>query len=224
MNMKNRRSLLVIVLFSFLTFGVANALLTFKGVLNPSILVVQMDSVTFPLVHGTWVTWQWHAEPGELDTFNFDGLPSPWPGIIGLYGTANAFPFHESIISPIAGIWYPLVPGPPTPTVMFYGDYGVQETKPAIERIPRLNVNPSVVTGQMTVKLQPVGRSGPIVQIHDAVGKVVRSLCCTAGADGFATATWNREDEFGQLAPAGVYFCRYDASDVVAVRKVLVAP
>jgi hypothetical protein len=52
---------------------------------------------------------------------------------------------------------------------------------------------------------------------------LVRSLGCTAGADGAATATWNREDEFGRLVPEGVYFCRYAASDVIAVRKIIVA-
>jgi hypothetical protein len=55
------------------------------------------------------------------------------------------------------------------------------------------------------------------------MGNVVRSLDCTAGADGAATATWNREDEFGRLVPVGVYFCRYAGTDVIAVRKVLVA-
>jgi flagellar hook assembly protein FlgD len=77
--------------------------------------------------------------------------------------------------------------------------------------------------GQMTIRLQTVGTSRPVVQIHDAVGNVVRSLGCTAGAEGAATATWNREDDRGRLVPEGVYFCRYANADVVAVRKVLVA-
>jgi hypothetical protein len=61
-----------------------------------------------------------------------------------------------------------------------------------------------------------------VVVVHDAAGNVIRSLSCTAEANGAATATWNREDEFGRLVPEGVYFCRYAASGVVAVRKVLV--
>jgi len=62
-----------------------------------------------------------------------------------------------------------------------------------------------------------------VVEIHDAVGKLIRTLICAAGANGAATATWNREDEFGRFVPEGVYFCRYAASDAGAVRKVLVA-
>jgi hypothetical protein len=109
--------------------------------------------------------------------------------------------------------------------VMFYGaeEPGVEEPGLAAAPQPRLAVSPSVVTGQMTVRLQPVGTGRPAVEIYDAVGNVVRSLSCTAGADGVATATWNREDEFGRLVPEGVYFCRYAAANVIAVRKVLVA-
>jgi flagellar hook assembly protein FlgD len=62
-----------------------------------------------------------------------------------------------------------------------------------------------------------------VVDIHDALGNVVRSLECTAGADGIATATWNREDDRGDLVPEGVYFCRYAEAGVIAVRKFLVA-
>ena len=79
------------------------------------------------------------------------------------------------------------------------------------------------MTGQMTVRLQPVGTGRPVVEIHDAVGNVVRSLGCIAGSDGIATATWNRKDESGRLVPEGIYFCRHAGADVIAVRKVLVA-
>jgi len=108
------------------------------------------------------------------------------------------------------------------PGVKFYDSrYGViEESKPVVER---LAVSPSVVTGQMAVRLQPVGTARPVVEIHDAVGNVVRSLDCTAGTSGAATATWNREDDHGRLVPEGVYFCRYAGADVIAVRKVLVA-
>jgi hypothetical protein len=107
--------------------------------------------------------------------------------------------------------------------VMFYGDYGVEESKHGVAPLPSLDVSPSVVTGQMTVRLQHIGTGRQVVEIHDAVGNVVRSLGCKAGTDGVATATWNREDEIGRLVPEGIYFCRYAVSDVIAVRKVLVA-
>jgi flagellar hook assembly protein FlgD len=75
----------------------------------------------------------------------------------------------------------------------------------------------------MTVRLQPVGTGRPAVEIHDAAGNLVRSLDCAMEADGAATAAWNRDDDRGRRVPEGVYFCRYAAADVIAVRKVLVA-
>jgi flagellar hook assembly protein FlgD len=75
----------------------------------------------------------------------------------------------------------------------------------------------------MAIRLQPVGNGRQVVEIHDAVGNVIRSLDCCAGTNGVATATWNREDDRGRLVPEGIYFCRYAGAGVVAVRKVLVA-
>ncbi len=92
-----------------------------------------------------------------------------------------------------------------------------------VDRPQDLVVRPSVVTGQMTIRLQPIGTGRQVVEIHDAVGNVVRSLYCTAGAGGIAAATWNREDDRGRLVPEGIYFCRYAGAGVTGVRKVLVA-
>jgi hypothetical protein len=126
--------------------------------------------------------------------------------------------------SPRPDTWYRLTYGGIiAPKAMFFnGSTNVEEPRSPTGQLQRPSVSPSVVTGQMTVRLQPVGTGRPVVEIHDAVGNVIRSLDCTAGADGVATATWNREDEFGRLVPEGVYFCRYAASGVAAVRKVLV--
>ena len=94
-----------------------------------------------------------------------------------------------------------------TSYVKFGGYPGVEESKPLSERPLFLVVSPSVVTRQLTVRLQPVGTGRPVVEIHDAVGNVVRSLDCSPGPDGVATAKWNREDEFGRLVSEGIYFC-----------------
>jgi hypothetical protein len=125
--------------------------------------------------------------------------------------------------SPVPNTWYDFTVGSiMKPKALFFETAANVEEPRSVTPLQRLNVSPSVVTGQMTVRLQPAGTSRPVVDIHDAIGNVVRSLGCTAGADGIATATWNREDGLGRLVPEGVYFCRYAASGVVAVRKVLV--
>jgi FlgD Ig-like domain len=140
-----------------------------------------------------------------------------------VYGAVNGEPTNTTIPAPKADTWYTIGAGIFAPQVEFGYYPGVEESRPVVERRQCLAVSPSVVTGQMTVRLQPFGTSRPVVEIHDATGNVIRSLICTAGADGLATATWNREDDRGRLVPEGVYFCRYAAAGVVAVRKVLVA-
>jgi hypothetical protein len=220
--MKKRCTRLAIVLFSLLAFGVADADIQFIGVLDPKMNVTRIDSVKLASPDMTIVTPDWFAESGVLDTLAFVGVAA-WPETLSIYGTMQGIPVINYLRHPKPDTWYRLSPViPETPFVMFYGDYGVEESRPVVARPPRLDVNPSIVTGQMTIRLQAVGTSRPVVEIHDAVGNVVRSLGCTAMAEGIATATWNREDQSGRPVPEGVHFCRYANSDVVAVRKVLV--
>ena len=221
--MKRRCAGLAIVLVSLVALNVANADIQFNGVIDPKMNVTRIDSVKLASPDTTILTPDWFAENGVPDTLAFVGVPA-WPETLDLYGTISSFPVHREIPHPKPDTWYMLsLVNPETPLVMFYGDYGVEESKPAVRRLARLTVNPSVVTGQMSISLQSVCTGRASIEMYDAAGNVVRSLVCTAGTDGIATATWNREDDHGRLVPEGVYFCRYAAADVVAVRKVLVA-
>jgi len=216
--MKKRCAGLFVVLVSLVVFGVANA--DFDGVLDQGTTVTSIDSVVMLSPGRTFLTPGWGTTP--MDTWTFAGVPLP--GSITLHGTINSIPTHgPAIMNPIADTWYRVGMGVQAPFVEFTNvQVGVEESKSAVGRVQCLAVSPSVVTGQMTVRLQPVGAGRPVVDIHDAAGNVIRSLSCTAGARGVATATWNRKDDFGRLVPEGVYFCRYAAGSVVAVRKVLV--
>jgi len=225
--MKNRCAGLVIVLFSLVATGIGNPYENFGAVIEPGTTVTEVDSVKLLSPDMTFLTPGWGSEI-PADTFVFTvGFP-PWPETIRICGTVNSFPAVLTIANSKLDTWYRFGFGIVAPPVKFagvpgYPDPVVEESKPVVGHQQRLVINPSVVTERMNVRLQPFGSSRPAVEIHDAVGNVVRSLGCTAGADGFATATWNREDEFGRLVPEGVYFCRYAAADVIAVRKVLVA-
>ena len=218
--MKKRCAGLAVVLVLLVAFGIGRAQTEFHGVLNPGGNGVVVDSVTLVPPDTTFRTSGWSGQGATYDTFNFPDLAS-WPTDIWIYGVINALPTTTHIATPENQKWYPFGGGSRPAFVLFYTSGAVEESRPA-ELPQRLNVSPSVVTGQMTVRLQPVGPGRSVVEIHDAVGNVVRSLGCTAGANGIATATWNREDGLGHLVPEGVYFCRYAASGVVAVRKVLV--
>jgi hypothetical protein len=225
--MKKRCAGLVVVLLSLFAFGIGNPYENFGGVIQPGLMVTRVDSVELLSPDMAFLTPGWGSETPE-DTFVFTvGFP-PWPETIKLYGSISGFPAYLTAVNPKLDTWYHLGMTPEAPHVKFCAcpgepDPGVEGSKPAVAQPPRLTVRPSVVTGQMTVRLQHVRTGRSVVEIHDAVGNVVRSLDCTAIADGAATATWNRKDTYGRIVPEGVYFCRYVASDVIAVRKVLVA-
>jgi hypothetical protein len=223
--MKIRSAGLAVVLLSLVAFGIGNAQVPFSGVINPNTNLVMVDTAILNVLTDTLVypTPGWIASGTQLDTFPFPDLAS-WPSKVTLIGTVMGMPNLSEFQAPQPDTWYRFSGGSPVgPLAKFISPHtGIEESRSAFEPLQRLTVSPSVVTGQAAVRLQPVGTGRQVVDIHDAVGNVIRSLECAAGADGFATATWNREDESGRLVPEGVYFCRYAASGVVAVRKVLV--
>ena len=211
---------LAVVLVSLVAISIAAAT-DFHGVLNPNGFQMTADSVRVSPHDTTFITANWGGT--VVDTFNFPDLVN-WPTTVVLYGHMPLGPNTTTIPNPISLHWYNVSSGGThTPLVMFYGAGGVEESKPTVELRPCLNVNPSVVTTQMMVSVRPSGQAKPVVEVLNATGNLIRSLNCTSGANGLATATWNRADGSGHLVPRGVYFCRYAASGAVAVRKVLVA-
>jgi hypothetical protein len=219
--MKKRCAGSIALLLWLSAFGIAGAQFTFHAVIDPLTTTTRVDSVKLVSPDMTFLTPGWGSR-APLDSHDFTDVTA-WPMSIILYGTINSSPFSKSIYPPELDIWYYLRMSIPSSKVMFWRDPGVEESKLTVAAPPRLAVSPSVVTRQMTVSLRPVGTGRPIVEMYDATGNVVRSLVCTSGTDGAATATWNREDDHGCLVPEGVYFCRYAAADIIAVRKVLVA-
>jgi hypothetical protein len=214
------------VLTLLVAFGVAGAGTSFYGVINPnghSVLVDTALVLSVPPAADTFVTTGWASDSVTLDTFDFPDLVA-WPLMVNLRARVDSIHATLTFPAPANGQWYNMTMPlpPPLPQVMFYGTTGVEESVNAVSS-PRMSVSPSLVTAQLTVRLQGARPGRQAVDVWDAAGNLVRSLDCTVGANGLATATWNREDGLGRLVSGGVYFCRYDASGAVAVRKVLVA-
>jgi hypothetical protein len=222
--MKTRCTGLAVLVLTLAIFGVGNAQIAFYGVVDPNTQNVQVATAVVYVsltVVDTFSTSGWGGT--TQDTFKFPDIAN-WPDSVKLISSIGPMPNTTTFRAPIENTWYDFdFGGMVKPRALFYsGVANVEEPKSATGSLQRLSVSPSVVTGEMTVRLQPVGTNRPVVVIHDAVGNVIRSLDCSAGADGVARTTWDREDGFGRLVPEGIYFCRYAASGVVAVRKVLV--
>jgi hypothetical protein len=223
--MKKRCAGLAVLVLSLAAFGVGNALTPFSGVIDPNTTITVVDTAILNVLTetDTFLTTGWSATGTVPDTFPFPDLAA-WPSKVTLIGTIMGRPNTSEFQAPQPDTWYRFSYGSPVaPFAKFISHAtGLEESRSASEPLQRLNVSPSVVTGQMTVRLQPAATGRPVVVVHDAVGNVVRSLDCTAGVDGVARTTWDRKDGSGRLVPEGIYFCRYAASGVVAVRKVLV--
>ena len=218
---------LSLVVLAFVAFSVGNAGTSFYGVIRPNGHPVWVDTaiVTAPPLNDTFATTGWGSDSVAPDTFHFPDIAN-WPVMVILRGTVNGIYMPYNFPLPANGMWYdfmPVPPPPPNPQVMFYGMTGVEESGPATQPQPCIDVSPSLVTTQMTVRLACPGPGRPVVEVFDAAGNLVRSLNSTPGTNGFATATWHCENGSGRLVPAGVYFFRHAASGAVAVRKVLVA-
>jgi hypothetical protein len=216
-SMKKRYAGLAVVLLSLAAFGVGNADEIY-GVINPNGHAVWVDTtlMTFPMGGRLFVTTGWGSDSVLFDTFDF-GEITGWPVQLKLLGRIDGSSDSTTFQTPARDSWYPFRGGtPPAPMAKFYSvASGVEESRFAIGPRQCLSVSPSVVTSQMTVRVEATGSA--MVEVRDAVGNLVRTLNCTDGA-----ATWSREDGFGRIVPEGIYFCRYATSDRVAVRKILV--
>lgn len=225
--MKIRSAGPAVLLVFLVAVGVGNASVPFYGVINTNSYTVTVDTA-FVSISGavdTFLTSGWSGTGSSLDTFHFLPDIAAWPDSVMLAGKINGQHNDSPFPRPLEDTWYRFAwPQIITPSAMFYGPgQGLEESRSAAEPLQRLNVSPTVVTTQMTISVRPAATSRPVVEVLDAAGNLVRSLNCTAGANGLATTTWNREDGRGRLVPRGVYFCRYVAPGAVAVRKVLVA-
>jgi hypothetical protein len=57
------------------------------------------------------------------------------------------------------------------------------------------------------------------LRIHDAAGRVVRTLVAGSVPDGAEQVTWDGRDAKGHACPSGVYFCRITAGPYSATKK-----
>jgi flagellar hook assembly protein FlgD len=61
------------------------------------------------------------------------------------------------------------------------------------------------------------------LMVYDQSGRVVRTLVSGLTRAGSYTAAWDGRDEYGRPAGSGVYFCRLQAGEFTAARKMVKA-
>lgn len=81
---------------------------------------------------------------------------------------------------------------------------------------------PNPVAGRGRIAYQ-IGAAGVVsLRVHDASGRLVRTLCSGLRQPGFYTATWEGTDSRGRQVPSGVYFYRLNAPGASGVKKAVV--
>ena len=76
--------------------------------------------------------------------------------------------------------------------------------------------NPSTIIGYDVPHVEDV-----TIGIYDLQGRLVRMMVNKEQDAGFYELKWNGRNAFGELVAAGLYFCRMDAGDYWAVRKMM---
>ncbi len=97
----------------------------------------------------------------------------------------------------------------------------VSSLRPGAFKLHRNYPNPFSGTTRIVYDL-PV-RSEVYLSIHDAGGRLVRTLADGRQDAGRYSLTWDGRDTKGRACPAGVYFCSLKAEDHDAVKKMLLA-
>jgi len=84
---------------------------------------------------------------------------------------------------------------------------------------------PNPVSDQTTIAFRLPEAARVALRIYDVNGRLVRSLLDTDERPaGFYSATWDRTDESGRIAAAGIYFYRLEAGEHSSTRKLVLIP
>ena len=104
----------------------------------------------------------------------------------------------------------------------FYLPSGIEEArgmKP--EAGYRIVIYPNPFTGKTTINYQLTGTSPVSLKVFNISGQLVKVLVDEPRKAGAYQAVWDGRDEKGKRVPTGVYFCRLQAAEFSATRKVI---
>ena len=98
---------------------------------------------------------------------------------------------------------------------------GPEETGPAARLLP-CRPNPFATATTIPYVLSPDHTTSFVVlTVHDASGRLVKTLTRGRAGPGAHSATWKGRDTAGRPAPSGVYYLRLVSPDGTAVRRVV---
>jgi hypothetical protein len=107
----------------------------------------------------------------------------------------------------------------------FYTGVGIEEeeSRPARDHLTlRLHQNtPNPFRGQTTLQYGVQTRNKVSLKVYDSSGRLVKTLVDGDRPAGSYSATWDGKGTSGEQLPSGIYFCRLQAGDATATRKMI---
>ena len=83
------------------------------------------------------------------------------------------------------------------------------------------NARPNPFTGMTEIAFSLPEETRADLKVFDASGRLVRTLESGVLGAGSHVATWDGRDDAGRTVTAGIYFCKLNALDKQAVKKVI---
>jgi hypothetical protein len=107
----------------------------------------------------------------------------------------------------------------------FYTGVGIEERESRLGRgdlTLRLHQNtPNPFPSRTTVRYRVPATDKISLKVYDSSGRVVRTLDDGRKPSGSYSAIWDGRDKSGEQLPSGIYFCRLQAGDAAATRKMI---
>lgn len=115
--------------------------------------------------------------------------------------------------------------GPNTTLVLVSGQSsGVGSQKPEPGAAFAFDLQPSIVSGRLILRLKWQVSSPVRVRITDGSGRVIAALTVPGGAPARQVVTWQPLDRSGRRLAAGVYYVRADLAGSRLLRKFVIPP
>ncbi|MBZ0268013.1 T9SS type A sorting domain-containing protein [bacterium] len=117
------------------------------------------------------------------------GMLAPGSYLVSVSAAGNAQNSPPDLLTEASGEWQ----------MSFF--LGGATDAPATAPVAGLRIFPNPARGSATISLATRSHAPALLRVHDAAGRIIRSLDAASGS-----STWDTRDAAGRPVPAGVYF------------------
>ena len=124
----------------------------------------------------------------------------------------------DMVLAPDGSLYYTQYSGGQVRRLMFGS---LLDVEPGAQRMALSSPWPNPASGASTLRLSLAGPGHARLTIHDAQGRLVRTLLDSDLPAGMHSASWDGADERGLAAPPGIYLARLEAQGLKLARRIV---